>query len=129
MIGIGTDIVDVNRIRRILARFGDRFADRILTDAERRDLSDMEASAAYLARQFAAKEAVSKALGSGMRRGVHFRCIEVTRLASGAPTVQLLGTAGDYASSLGIDEVRVSISDEKDYAVAFAIALTGSGPV
>ncbi len=123
--GIGTDIVDVNRIRNILQRRGHRFAAKILTEKEFRNEHRVEVLAGYLARQFAAKEAVAKALGSGMRQGVHFRTIEVLRLDSGAPVVNLLTSAMDYAKTRQIEEVQISLSDEKDYAVAFAVALTG----
>ena len=122
IVGTGTDIVEVSRIYRLVRRFGDRFAARILTERERRTDSDERQLAAYLARQFAAKEAVSKALRSGMKNGVHFRSIEVTRQPDGAPVVTLLGGALDRAGRLGITDIHVSISDEKEYALAFAVA-------
>ena len=85
IVGVGADIVDTGRISRSLNRFGDRFVAKILASDEIRvHLTGMQA-AAYLARQFAAKEAVSKALGSGMKNGVHFRNIRVLRKKAGHP--------------------------------------------
>ena len=72
-------------------------------------------------KRFAAKEAVAKALGTGMRAGVHFRQITVARKKSGAPSIELSGAARERAAELGADAIHVSISDEADYAVAFAV--------
>lgn len=121
IIGIGTDIVDIRRIQRSLTRFGERFTDKILCTAEQRLLTGSRL-AAYVARQFAAKEAVSKALGTGMSRGVHFRNIEIARMESGAPLVRLTGKAKCRAQELGISDIHISLSDERDYAIAYVIA-------
>ncbi len=124
IVGVGVDMVDTRRISRSLDRFGDRFVRKILASNEiRPHLSGIQA-AAYLARQFAAKEAVSKALGSGMKSGVHFRNIRVLRAESGAPIVLLNGGALDRASTLNVTQVHLSMSDERDYALAYAIAVT-----
>jgi len=124
ILGVGTDIVDVRRIRRALTRFGQRFADKVLCPDERRSLSDSQL-AAYLARQFSAKEAVSKALGTGMRSGVHLRNIEIVRKESGAPLVRLTGEAKSRAEELGVSDIHISMSDERYYAIAYVIATDG----
>ena len=121
ILGVGIDIVDVRRIQRSLTRFGERFTDKVLCARERRSLSGRRL-AAYLARQFSAKEAVSKALGTGMRSGVHFRNIEIVREESGAPLVRLTGEAKSRAEDLGISDIHVSMSDERDYAISYVIA-------
>lgn len=124
--GIGVDIVETARIARSLTKWGDRFRDRILHPDELREYQSTSAAAAYLSRQFAAKEAVSKALGTGMRAGVHFRDIKVLREKGGAPVVELAGGAAKRASHLGIDNIHISISDEANYAIAYAIAESSS---
>ena len=101
ILGNGVDIVDTSRIKRSVERFGTRFARRILSSREMQRFETTPAAAAYLARQFAAKEAVSKALGTGMR-GVHFSEIEVLRQKSGAPYVELQGGALSRAEALGV---------------------------
>ena len=121
IVGVGTDIVDVRRIQRSLTRFGGRFTDKVLLGGERRSLRG-SLLASYLARQFSAKEAVSKALGTGMRRGVHFRNIEILRKESGSPLVRLTGEAKSRAEEIGVTDVHISIADERNYAIAYAIA-------
>ena len=121
IVGTGVDIVEVRRIRRSLGRFGERFVNRVLCPGERRDLKG-DRLVAYVARQFAAKEAVSKALGTGMKRGVRFSNIEVTRESSGAPKVELSGEARQRAEELGITAIHISMSDERDYAIAYVLA-------
>ena len=124
IVGVGADIVDVRRIQRCLMRFGNRFTDKILCAGERRSLRGSRL-AAYLARQFSAKEAVSKALGTGMRSGVHFKNIEIARKGSGAPMVRLTGEAKSRAGELGISDIHISMSDEREYAIAYVIATDG----
>ncbi len=121
IMGLGPDILDVRRIQRSLERFGERFTDKVLCASEHRSLSGSRL-AAYLARQFSAKEAVSKALGTGMRSGVHFRNIEIVRKESGAPLVRLTGEAKSRAEKLGVSDIHISMSDERDYAIAYVIA-------
>jgi len=121
--GIGIDIVEVDRIRKSLTRWGDRFQSQILNELEVRQLRNMDSASAYLARQFAAKEAVAKALGTGMNKGVSLKDILVLREKSGAPFVQLLGGAKEQAKFQGIASVLISISEEKAYAIAYAMAI------
>jgi holo-[acyl-carrier protein] synthase len=124
IIGVGTDIVDVRRIQKTLTRYGKRFTGKVLCAEERRSLSGSPL-AAYLARQFSAKEAVSKALGTGMRSGVHFKNIEIARKRSGDPLVKLTGEAKFRAEELGVSDIHISMSDERDYAIAYVIATNG----
>jgi holo-[acyl-carrier protein] synthase len=93
IIGIGSDMIDIRRIEQAIARFGDRFLDRIFTDVERRKCDRRANRSASYARRFAAKEACSKALGTGFRNGVFWRDLGVVNLASGRPCMQLTGGA------------------------------------
>ncbi len=120
--GIGVDIVEVTRIDRSYARFGDRFAGKILTPKELDRFQQSRHKVAYLAKRFAAKEAVAKALGTGMRQGVRFTGIEVLNEASGAPGITLLDSTLEFAQTVKVSRVLISLSDEKHSAVAFAIA-------
>ena len=123
IVSVGTDLVKIARIEQALNRWGKAFAEKILTSAEKLLLEQRPANrAAFLAKQFAAKEAVCKALGTGMRRGVSFRTIEILRNEAGAPTVQLHGQALERQHRLNISHFHVSISDESGFALAFVIA-------
>ena len=131
IIGVGTDLVCIDRIARVLARHPDRFVGRILSQAERARFDAFEVGpsrTAYVAKQFAAKEAVSKALGTGMREGVQFNRIEVLRNSAGQPTVKLLSEALMKAASLGVQRWHLSLSDEAGFVVSVAIA-EGLAPV
>ena len=131
IIGVGTDLVSIDRITRVLARHPDRFADRILSEAERARFDAYEVGPgrnAYVAKQFAAKEAVSKALGTGMHEGVQFNRIEVLRNSAGQPSVKLLREALMKAASLGVQRWHLSLSDEAGFVVSVAIA-EGLAPV
>ncbi len=123
IVGTGVDIVKVQRIESSLSRWGDNFAGKILNVDELGKYHDYKSGqAGYLARQFAAKEAVAKVLGTGMGAGVNFSQITVGRLPSGAPFVSLSGRARIRSEKLGINSWHVSISDEKEFAVAFVVA-------
>ena len=87
ILGIGSDIIDIRRIQRTLERFGDRFVERVFTDTERRKSDGRANRAASYAKRFAAKEACSKALGTGFRDGVFWRDMGVVNLSSGKPTI------------------------------------------
>lgn len=121
IVGIGVDMVEVERIARVWTRYGLRFADKVLTAGERRVLDTHDDKVSWLAKRFAAKEAVAKALGTGMRGGVHFGQIEIGRTRGGAPTVLLSGAAMERAERLGVHASHVSITDERAYVVAFAV--------
>ncbi len=120
---LGIDIVKVDRIRATLARFGPRFSSRVLTASEQRYVRDRPET---LAGRWAAKEAVSKVLGLGVR-GIGWRDIEVERLPTGQPAVRLHGRAAARADQLGMERIALSISHEADYAVAIAFGIRAAG--
>jgi len=120
---LGIDIVKVDRIRAAMARFGDRFSQRVLTDMERRYVRDR---AETFAGRWAAKEAVSKVLGLGVR-GIGWRDIEVERLPTGQPSIRLHGRAANRADQLGMARIAVSITHEAEFAVAIAFGVRTAG--
>ena len=120
---IGTDIVQVSRIQRSLDRYGELFARRILAESELVDFRRTLQPARFLARRFAAKEALAKAYGTGFTGGLTFRDIAVTHDAAGKPILQLAGRAAELQRERGIGEDFISISDEREYAVAFVTVL------
>lgn len=121
MIAIGTDILKVERIDQTVERLGDRFVERILTPQERQEYADSKRPNNLLAKRFAAKEAVSKALGTGIGRGVSWQDIRIEHDSNGAPLVHLSGGALDVARERGGERVALSLADELDYVVAFAV--------
>ncbi|TCS39812.1 holo-ACP synthase [Reinekea marinisedimentorum] len=123
MKGIGTDIVQVSRIRSSLEKQGERFVSRILTEAEQVVYAQRNKPANFVANRFAAKEAISKALGTGIAAGIRFTDIEVLPNERGAPRVALYGEAAARLTELQATDIHLSISDEKDYAVAFVVLI------
>jgi holo-[acyl-carrier protein] synthase len=120
---LGIDIIKVERIRSALERFGTRFANRVLTESERRYVRDRPET---MAGRWAAKEAVSKVLGLGVR-GIGWRDIEIERMPTGQPAVRLHGRAAARAEQLGMERIAVSITHESDYAVAIAFGVRTAG--
>lgn len=120
--GVGTDIVKFDRLERSLERHGDKFAERILCATELELYSAKNNKVAFLAKRFAAKEAISKALGTGMRKGIDFKHLEISNDELGKPQVTLHSHAKVWAREQGVAAVHLSISDEKDSAVAFVVA-------
>ena len=120
---LGIDIIKVDRIRATLEKFGRRFANRVLTPTEQRYVRDRPET---MAGRWAAKEAVSKVLGLGVR-GIGWRDIEVERLPTGQPSIRLHGRAAARAEQLGMGRIAVSISHESDYAVAIAFGVRTTG--
>lgn len=116
--GIGTDIVDIERIQAVLERQGERFVQRILTPAEQVEYQRRGAPVKFLANRFAGKEAVAKALGTGIADGVTFQQIEILPGERGAPEVQLSGRAAQIGQS---DQLLLSLTDERRSVVAFAV--------
>lgn len=127
IIGIGTDIVSIARIRRTLDRHGARFAQRILSDEELLALNEERDPAPWLAKRWAAKEAFGKAAGVGIRAPLALSGIAVRHNAAGRPEFQLSEKIAAYLRALAVERALLSISDERDFAVAFVV-LEGNHP-
>jgi len=125
IIGLGSDLIDIRRIERTIKRFGERFLSRIFTDVERAKSDARKERVASYAKRFAAKEACSKALGTGFRRGVYWRDMGVVNLASGRPTMRLTGGAARRLQELTPNGMRaqidVSLTDEPPMGQAIVI--------
>jgi holo-[acyl-carrier protein] synthase len=121
--GIGIDVVEVGRIASAIERQGERFLARIFTPEERRYCEVHKRPAPHFAVRFAAKEAVSKALGTGIGANAGLLEMEVVRSETGAPSVRLSGAAEVFAREHGISEVRISLSHTEGFAAANAIAI------
>ena len=125
IIGIGQDICDVKRIESTIIKFGDRFKNRIYTIREIKKCESRLNSVDSYARRFAAKEACSKALGTGFRKGVFYKDIEVINLKSGKPTIELKGGALDQFRKITINNkdasIDISLTDDKKLALAIVI--------
>ncbi len=119
--GIGTDIVRVARMRKNLTRYGERFAARILADAEMEAFRQKPDGANFLAKRFAAKEAAAKALGTGFRDGLSLQDIAVANDTLGKPVLVLSERLELRLRLQGVKPGHVSLSDEQDYALAFVI--------
>ncbi len=120
MIALGTDILEVARIEAVVARLGDKFVRRILTPTEQGEYAASQQSVRLLAKRFAAKEAIAKALGTGIGRGVSWQDIEVHHDSHGAPVVHLSGGAAEVVKRRGGTAMLLSLADEQAYVVAFA---------
>lgn len=125
IVGVGTDLAEVDRIRNSVERFGERFLERVYTRGEREYALSKANSSERLAARFAAKEAGMKAIGTGWRRGVTWRDFEVINELSGRPTLHLSGVASQIASKIGV--ARISLSLTHTAAMAFAIVLLEDG--
>jgi holo-[acyl-carrier protein] synthase len=121
--GIGTDIVRVARMDRNLERYGERFAHRILSDDEMREFAQVSAQGRFLAKRFAAKEAASKALGSGFRDGLSLKHIAVAHDVKGKPLLSWNGRALELLAQFGIGDGFISIADEDEYAIAHVVLM------
>lgn len=122
VLGIGTDITECLRIAQLIERHGELFITRVYTEHEIAYCSSRKAATQHYAGRWAAKEAVLKALGTGWRRGISWRDIEVRNLPSGAPSIVLRGGARDVFERLGIERLHISISHSRTNAIAYAIA-------
>ncbi|MBQ6474119.1 MAG: holo-ACP synthase [Victivallales bacterium] len=121
--GVGTDIVEIARLRQSIERYADAFLAHVFTPDEQSSAPHSgDARLAYFAGRWAAKEAVAKALGTGFCEKCAWLELRITNLPSGAPVVELSGTAAVTAAERGIHTIHLSISHEKHYAVAVAIA-------
>ena len=122
--GIGTDIVEVNRIQASITQFGDDFARRILADSELESYLQSQIKARFLAKRFAAKEAFSKALGTGLRAPATFQNIAVSHDALGKPMLLFSPELQAFLDVRNITQAHISISDEKNLAAAFVVLET-----
>ena len=123
--GIGTDIIDIRRLRATLERRGERFAEKVLGPQELAVYQARRARVAqrglsFLATRFSAKEAFSKAIGLGMRMPMTWRACEIVNAASGKPEIRLNGALAEWFAARGL-RAHVSVSDESDYAAAFVV--------
>tara|TARA_B100001123_G_scaffold448146_1_gene608042 strand:- start:2156 stop:2560 length:405 start_codon:yes stop_codon:yes gene_type:complete len=130
ILGLGNDLIDIRRVGRTLDRFGERFVKRVFTDIEREKAERRKNRASTYATRFAAKEACSKALGTGFRKGVYWRDMGVVNLPSGKPTIVLAGGALKRLESITpigmAAQVDLTITD--DYPLAEAIVLISAVP-
>jgi len=117
---IGCDLLTLSRIEATLERTPERFAERVLTPQEYEIWLAKKSSAAYLAKRWAGKEAISKALGTGIAKGVSFQHMEILSDANGKPVVTLSARAAEVAAELGASTALLSLSDERDQILAFA---------
>lgn len=121
IVGLGTDIAEIERVEKALARSGENFARRILTDSELERFHASKQQGRFLAKRFAAKEAASKALGTGIAQGVTFHDFTISHDKLGKPLLTLSGQAAELASQLQVENIHLSISDERHYAMATVI--------
>ena len=130
ILGLGNDIIDIRRIEATLDRFGDRFVQRIFTETEQRKSERRRQRAASYAKRFAAKEACSKALGTGLRKGVFWRDMGVVNLPSGRPTLVLTGGAAAQLARLTPAgyTARIDLTLTDDYPMAQAIVIISGVP-
>ena len=125
IIGLGNDLIDIRRIEKTLERFGDRFINRVYTEVEIQKSERRANRVESYAKRFAAKEATSKALGTGIRRGVNWRSMGVINLPSGKPTMNLIGGAAIRLAELTpegwVPQIDLTITDEYPLAQAMVI--------
>jgi len=121
--GIGTDIVNVSRVEESISRYDQKFAEKILAASELKRYKTNASPAHFLAKRFAAKEAAAKALGTGFRNGLYLKHIVVVSDEYGKPTLKFNDYAETLCNKLGVGESFISLSDEKDYAIAYVILM------
>ena len=121
ILGLGTDICRIDRIERYLERFGERFTRRCFTAGEIEYCARYLNGAEQYAARIAAKEAASKALGTGWRQGVHWKNFEVASLASGKPILRVHGRAAELAAQMGVRHINISLTHDAGVAVAVVI--------
>ncbi|MDB2674197.1 holo-ACP synthase [Akkermansiaceae bacterium] len=126
LVGIGIDVVEVSRIRSSMDEFGQKFLDRIFTQQEREYCQRQKRPELHYAARFAAKEAISKAFGTGIGQDVGWLDMEILRKQSGEPEVHLSGSAADCAKEKGVTQVMVSLTHAKHYAAANAVVMSGN---
>jgi holo-[acyl-carrier protein] synthase len=128
VLGIGTDIIECLRIAHMIERHGELFINRVYTPHEIRYCQSRKQATQHFAGRWAAKEAILKALGTGWRKGISWRDIEIRNVPGGKPVVGLRGGARDMVEKLGIREMLISISHCRSHATAYALALGAEPP-
>ncbi len=130
IIGIGSDLIDIRRIEKTLEKFGERFIQRLFTEVEQRKSEGRKNRAASYAKRFAAKEACSKALGTGFRKSVYWRDLGVVNMRSGKPTMALTGGAAARLAEITPHGMRaqIDLSITDDFPLAQAIVIISAVP-
>ncbi len=123
ILGIGTDIIECERIGRMVDKHGDHFVNRVFTEEEVRYCTERRNGDQHFAGRWAAKEAVLKALGTGWIAGISWQDVEISNEVSGRPLIRLYGGAAEIAQKRGIREIQISITHCVSHAVAFAVAI------
>lgn len=121
IVGVGVDIAETKRFENLYSRYGERIVRRILTESEQVEFGRRNNPASYLATRFAAKEAAAKALGTGFGCGVSYKSIEIKNNNQGKPMLKFINSALELARQKQVENVFVSLSDEKHYVVAVVI--------
>ena len=121
VVGLGVDIVQNDRIKEIIDKWGDKFLDKVFTSSELDFINRHEQKLQRYASNYAVKEAFVKALGTGFRNGINFHNIQVRRDELGKPFIELMGSTKSFAEQKGINKIHTTISHEKDYSVAVVI--------
>lgn len=121
--GIGIDIVEIPRIAASIQELGDRFLQRIFTRSEREYCSRYQNPTPHFAARFAAKEAIAKALGTGLGKDVSWLDLEIRRTEQGAPYLHISGNAAAFCEKNGIGEIKISLTHTSEYAAANAVAI------
>lgn len=124
IIGIGTDIIEVDRIENMIEKHGDLFIERVYTPAEIEYCAGRKAATQHYAGRWAAKEAVLKAMGTGWAQGIQWTDIEVANEMGGKPNIRLAGTARELCEKMRVSEMMISISHCKSHATAYALAFS-----
>ena len=123
IIGIGVDIIKIERIDRVIRLHPSRFLNKVFTKLEQDNAPKSKAISSYYAGRWAAKEAAYKSLQASLEQGISWKDFEIEKSTSGAPVLNLSGRAKKHAENLKIEKVHLSISHEKDYAIAYTIAV------
>lgn len=122
VLGLGTDLIEIERVQQSLDRFGARFMQKIFTEGEIAYCQQKKHSAESFAARFAAKEAAAKALGTGISRGISWQEIEVRRNPGERPTLHLSGRAAERGEAMGVRHLQLSLTHSRDIAMAVVIA-------
>jgi holo-[acyl-carrier protein] synthase len=122
VLGLGTDLIEIERVQQSLERFGQRFMHKVFTEGEIAYCQQKKHAAESFAARFAAKEAAAKALGTGIARGISWREIEVRRNRGERPTLHLTGRAAERADSMGVRHLQLSLTHSRDVAMAVVVA-------